>query len=129
MLKTHNYHWNVEGPLFHALHEMFQDQYEDLFAAVDDIAEQIRSLGHKAPGKFSTYAEHSDLVEGDEEAGAMDMVIDLAKDNEALARRLRDGVDRAMEAGDEGSADLMIARMQQHTKNAWMLRATASDKD
>ena len=125
-LKSHNYHWNVEGPLFRTLHLMFEEHYTEMWAAVDEIAERIRSLGEPAPG---TYAEFSKLTSLDETEGvpeAMDMVRDLVTGHEAVVRTARWLVGLAEEAGDQATADLATQRLAVHEKTGWMLRAMAS---
>jgi starvation-inducible DNA-binding protein len=125
-LKTHNYHWNVEGPMFRTLHLMFEEQYLEMWAAADEIAERIRSLGEPAPG---TYAEFSRLSSIDETEGvpmAMDMVRDLVKGHEAIVRTARWLIGIAEEAGDQATADLATQRLAVHEKTAWMLRAMAA---
>ena len=122
-LQTHNFHWNVEGPMFNTLHLMFEVQYNELWTAVDAIAERIRSLGFPAPG---TYTELARLSSIDEVAGvpqAMDMVAYLVKGHEAVTRTARGAFQRIDEAGDESSADLLTQRLQIHEKTAWMLRS------
>ncbi|MBT8211695.1 MAG: DNA starvation/stationary phase protection protein [Acidimicrobiia bacterium] len=125
-LKTHAYHWNVEGPMFRALHLMFEEQYTELWAAIDEIAERIRSLGEPSPG---SYAEFSELSSVDDSAGspeAMQMVRNLVVGHEAVIRTARGVVETAEKAGDVATADMATARVEVHEKTAWMLRATAS---
>jgi starvation-inducible DNA-binding protein len=122
-LQTHNFHWNVEGPMFNTLHLMFETQYNELWTAVDAIAERIRSLGFPAPG---TYSELSRLSSIEEVAGvpqAMDMVSYLVKGHEAVTRTARTAFKITDQAGDESSADLLTQRLQIHEKTAWMLRS------
>lgn len=122
-LKTHNYHWNVTGPMFQTLHTMFETQYTELALAVDLIAERIRALGVPAPG---TYAEFGKLSSVREEIGvpkATDMIKGLIEGHETVVRTAR-SVFPAVEGGnDEVSADLLTQRMQVHEKTAWMLRS------
>jgi starvation-inducible DNA-binding protein len=123
-LKTHNYHWNVTGPQFASLHTLFEQQYTELSAAVDTIAERIRALGHVAPGSYSAYGKLSEIKEApDSPPEAMAMVRELAADNEALTRLAEKANEIAEEGGDVASGDMMIERMQVHAKSAWMLRA------
>jgi starvation-inducible DNA-binding protein len=123
-LKTHNYHWNVTGPQFASLHTMFETQYTELAAAVDTIAERIRSLGHTAPGSYAAFGKLSEIKEApDSPPEAMAMVRELAADNEALIRLAEKANDIAEESNDVASGDMMIERMQVHSKAAWMLRA------
>jgi starvation-inducible DNA-binding protein len=122
-LKTHNFHWNVTGPMFPALHAMFEQQYLELATAVDEIAERIRTLGQRAP---ATYAEFLRLGSLDETEGvpkANGMVQILLEGHEAVAHTARAVLTAAQGAGDEGSADLATQRIQVHEKTAWMLRS------
>ena len=122
-LKTHNLHWNVTGPMFNTLHLMFEAQYNELALAVDLVAERIRALGFPAPGSYSAYAKLSSIEEADGVPAAEDMIAQLVKGHEAVARTAR-GVFRAAEkASDQPTADLLTQRMQVHEKTAWMLRA------
>ena len=122
-LKTHNYHWNVEGPLFNTLHLMFEQHYTELATAVDEIAERIRALGVKAPGSYSAYAALTNVAEGTGEESAEDMIRELVKGQETVARTAREAFKAAESANDEPTADLLTQRMQIHEKNAWMLRS------
>ena len=122
-LKTHNYHWNVEGPLFNTLHTMFEEQYTELAAAVDEIAERIRALGEPAPGSYRAFAALSSIEEQDGVLRAEDMIRDLVAGQEAVVRTARSVFPAAEEAHDEPTADLLTQRMQVHEKNAWMLRS------
>jgi len=122
-LKTHNYHWNVTGPMFNTLHLMFETQYTELALAVDLIAERIRALGFPAPGTYRQYAELSSIKEVDGVPDAMNMVADLVKGQESVVRTAREVFPRVDEAHDEPSADLLTQRMQVHEKTAWMLRS------
>jgi starvation-inducible DNA-binding protein len=122
-LKTHNFHWNVTGPMFQTLHLMFETQYNELALAVDQIAERIRALGYPAPGTYSEYAKLSSI---DETAGvpkAEDMIRLLVEGQEAVVRTARSLFDTVDEAHDEPTADLLTQRMQVHEKTAWMLRS------
>lgn len=121
-LKTQNYHWNVEGPHFPALHALFMQQYTDLALAIDEIAERIRALGEKAPGAFSQYAKLSRIKEGNENASAEEMVNDLFKDHEIIAATLKNLEEAAAREGDSASEDIAIGRQQIHQKTIWMLR-------
>ena len=122
-LKTHNYHWNVEGPMFTTLHQMFEAQYTELATAVDEIAERIRTLGVKAPGSYSAFAELSSVGEASGDESAEEMIRQLVLGQEAVARTAREAFPAADEAGDEPTADLLTQRMQIHEKTAWMLRS------
>ena len=122
-LKTHNYHWNVTGPQFNALHTMFEDQYTELATAVDEIAERIRTLGIRAPGSYSAFAKLTQIEEGDGDESAEEMIRQLVIGQETIARTAREAFPAAEEASDEATADLLTQRMQLHEKNAWMLRS------
>jgi starvation-inducible DNA-binding protein len=122
-LKTHNFHWNVTGPMFQTLHTMFQTQYTELSIAVDDIAERIRSLGFPAPGTYSDYAKLSSIPETAGVPKAEDMIRLLVEGNEAVVRTAREAFPAAETAGDESTADLLTERMRLHEKTAWMLRS------
>jgi starvation-inducible DNA-binding protein len=122
-LKTHNYHWNVTGPQFNTLHQMFEGQYTELAAAVDEIAERIRALGVRAPGSYSAYSELTRIEEGSGEESADEMIRQLAVGQETIVRTARDAFPAADKASDEPTADLLTQRMQIHEKNAWMLRS------
>jgi len=122
-LKTHNYHWNVTGPQFNSLHLMFETQYTELATAVDEIAERIRSLGVRAPGSYSEFAELTSIAEGSGEESAEEMTRQLVLGQESVARTAREAFDAAEQANDQPTADLLTQRMQIHEKNAWMLRS------
>jgi starvation-inducible DNA-binding protein len=122
-LKTHNFHWNVEGPMFNTLHLMFETQYTELALAVDLIAERIRALGFPAPGSYREFAELSSVEDAAGRPSAMEMIAQLAKDQETVVRTARQVFALAAEARDEPTADLLTQRMQVHEKTAWMLRA------
>lgn len=125
-LKTHNFHWNVEGPMFNSLHLMFEGQYTELTTAVDEIAERIRSLGYPAPGSYKAFAELTSIEEATEKVKAEDMIKQLAKDHETVAKTAREVFPLCDKASDEPTADLLTQRMQLHEKTAWMLRAMAA---
>jgi starvation-inducible DNA-binding protein len=122
-LKTHNYHWNVTGPMFNTLHLMFEAQYTELATAVDLIAERIRALGFPAPGTYKDYSRLSSIAEVDGVPSADEMIADLVKGQEAVVRTARATFPTVEKAADEASADLLTQRMQLHEKNAWMLRS------
>ncbi|MBX3033172.1 MAG: DNA starvation/stationary phase protection protein [Bdellovibrionaceae bacterium] len=122
-LKTHNFHWNVRGPMFNTLHLMFEGQYNELWMAVDLIAERIRSLGFPAPGSYKEYARLTSIQEADGVPEAMDMVRHLVEGHEAVVRTARSLFPAAEEAADEATADLLTQRIQLHEKTAWMLRS------
>ncbi len=122
-LKTHNYHWNVTGPMFNTLHLMFEQQYNELALAVDLIAERIRALGHAAPGSYRAYAELTVITEEGDQPDAETMIRRLVQGQEAVVRTARQVFPAADKASDEPTADLLTQRMQIHEKNAWMLRS------
>lgn len=122
-LRTHNYHWNVKGELFHQLHEQFEEQYLELADAVDEIAERIRALGERAPGTFKEFNELTSLKEGLEEPEALDMVKRLAIGNEKVLKTAKKALEVADDAGDEATVDLLTQRLHLHAKVAWMLRS------
>lgn len=122
-LKTHNFHWNVTGPMFQTLHLMFEQQYTELAVAVDDVAERIRSLGFPAPGTYSEYVKLSSIEETVGVPAAEDMIRLLVAANESVVRTARAAFPAAEKAGDESTADLLTERMRLHEKTAWMLRS------
>jgi starvation-inducible DNA-binding protein len=122
-LKTHNYHWNVRGPMFSTLHTLFELEYTELALAVDEIAERIRALGAVAPGSYREFGKITSIKEAQGVPAAEDMVQQLVHDQVLVTQAARAVVAAAQKAGDEPSADLGIRRMQIHEKNAWMLRS------
>lgn len=122
-LKTHNYHWNVTGPMFSTLHILFEEQYTELAQAVDEIAERIRALGVKAPGSYSAFAKLTSIEEETGEPDAQEMIRQLVVAQETVARTAREVFSVASGADDEPTAGLLSDRMQIHEKNAWMLRS------
>jgi starvation-inducible DNA-binding protein len=122
-LKTHNYHWNVTGPMFNTLHTLFETEYTELALAVDEIAERIRTLGAHAPGSYGEFARLTQVKEGEAGGRAVDMVAQLASDQITVANTARAVVEAAEAAGDQASADLGVRRIDVHEKNAWMLRS------
>jgi starvation-inducible DNA-binding protein len=122
-LKTHNFHWNVTGPMFNTLHLMFEQHYTEAAAAVDLVAERIRALGFPAPGTYKAYAGLSSIKETDGVPEWRDMVTDLVKGHEACVRTARGVFPVVDKASDEPTADLLTQRMQVHEKTAWMLRS------
>ncbi|MBD2551863.1 MAG: DNA starvation/stationary phase protection protein [Limnothrix sp. CACIAM 69d] len=122
-LKTHNFHWNVTGPMFNTLHLMFEAQYTELALAVDLIAERIRSLGFPAPGSYSEYAKLTSIPEAEGVPSAEVMIAQLVEGQEAVVRTARAVFPLADAANDEPTADLLTQRLQIHEKNAWMLRS------
>ena len=122
-LKTHNFHWNVEGPMFQTLHQMFMEQYTEAWNAIDLIAERIRSLGHYAPGTYRQYLELARVKETPGVPKAKQMVKLLIEGQEAVVKTAREVLPLADAAADEPTLDLLTQRMQIHEKNAWMLRS------
>lgn len=122
-LKTHSFHWNVTGPHFNSLHAMFEEQYNALWTAADEIAERIRTLDIFAPGSYSQFGKLTSIKE---EAGVPDwknMVEQLVEGHEIAAATARETVKAAGKAGDEGSVDVATGRLTEHEKTAWMLRS------
>jgi starvation-inducible DNA-binding protein len=123
-LTTHNFHWNVTGPMFNTLHAMFMAQYTELWNAVDPIAERIRSLGHAAPGSYGQFGKLSSLKDAPADPPkALDMVRILVGGHEAVARTARSVFLTAEKANDQPTADLLTQRLDIHEKTAWMLRS------
>ncbi len=122
-LTTHNFHWNVKGPMFQTLHVMFEGQYNELWLALDAIAERIRALDFPAPGTHSEYARLSSIPETPGVPEAKDMIRILVQGHEAVARTARKIFPLVDKASDEPTADLLTQRMQVHEKTAWMLRS------
>ena len=122
-LRTHQYHWNVTGPMFQTLHLMFETQYNELWNAVDPVAERIRALGYPAPGSYSEFAKLSSIPESKGVPEAMDMVRELVAGHEAVTRTARALFPDVDKAADEPTADLLTQRMDIHEKTAWMLRS------
>ncbi|MWA35740.1 non-specific DNA-binding protein DpsA [Burkholderia pseudomallei] len=122
-LKTHNFHWNVTGPMFNTLHLMFEEQYNELWLAVDLVAERIRTLGVVAPGTYREFAKLSSIPEADGVPAAEEMIRQLVEGHEAVVRTARAIFPDADAAGDEPTADLLTQRLQTHEKTAWMLRS------
>ena len=125
-MKTHAYHWNVTGPQFHTLHVMFEEQYREMWAALDEIAERVRALGVFAPVSGKQFSEMSVIENADTSPPSAETMVErLLADHETLIKRARDGLATAEEAGDAASADLLTVRIQTHEKTAWMLRSMA----
>jgi starvation-inducible DNA-binding protein len=122
-LKTHNFHWNVTGPMFQTLHLMFEQQYNELALAVDLIAERIRALGFPAPGTYREFSKLSSISEEEGAHAAEEMIRKLVEGQEAVVRTARSVFPVVDRAGDEPTADLLTQRMQVHEKTAWMLRS------
>jgi starvation-inducible DNA-binding protein len=122
-LKTQNYHWNVKGMQFHPLHVLFGEQYTELAAAIDEIAERIRALGEDAPGSFKAFSELKTLEEAKQGIDAPAMIKDLAADQETIVKRLEEAAAAAEKAKDAPTVDMLVTRMAAHQKNGWMLSA------
>jgi len=122
-LKTHNFHWNVTGPMFNTLHLMFEAQYNELALAVDLIAERIRALGYPAPGSYAAYAKLTSIKEAITVPTAEEMIRQLVEGQETVVRTARKIFPLVDKAHDEPTADLLTQRMQIHEKTAWMLRS------
>jgi starvation-inducible DNA-binding protein len=122
-LKTHNFHWNVTGPMFQTLHLMFETQYNELALAVDQIAERIRALGYPAPGSYAEYTKLASIKDAKGVPGATKMIQELVAGQEAVVRTARSIFPVVEKANDEPTADLLTQRMQTHEKTAWMLRS------
>ena len=122
-LKTHNYHWNVTGPMFTSLHTLFEEQYTELSTAVDVIAERIRALGEFAPGSYQAFSKLTAIKEENDVPNAETMVQNLLESHEVIIRHARDLLQSQAIETDEVSGDLLTQRMEFHEKNAWMLRS------
>ena len=127
-LKTHNYHWNVTGPMFNTLHLMFEGQYTELATAVDAIAERIRALDEPAPGSYKAFAALTEIKEETKVPSAEEMIRQLVIGQETVVRTAREVFKIVDKANDEPTADLLTQRMQIHEKNAWMLRSMLNGK-
>jgi starvation-inducible DNA-binding protein len=126
-LKTHNFHWNVTGPMFQTLHLMFETHYNELALAVDTIAERIRSLGHFAPGSYSAYASLSTISEAEGVPSATDMIGELVIGHQTVTKTARAVFPVAETAQDQATMDLLTQRLQVHEKTAWMLRSLLAE--
>jgi starvation-inducible DNA-binding protein len=126
-LKTHNFHWNVTGPMFRSLHLMFEEQYIELALAVDLIAERIRALGFPAPATYKEFAKLSSISEEEGVPSAEEMIRRLVEGQEAVVRTARSLFSAVGQANDEPTADLLTQRMQVHEKTAWMLRSLLAE--
>jgi starvation-inducible DNA-binding protein len=122
-LKTHNFHWNVKGPMFTTLHTLFEVEYTELALAVDAIAERIRSVGAPAPGTYAAFQQLSAVKERGGVPSAKEMIKELVRDQGIVAETAREVLRAAAAAGDDASEDLAVQRIQVHEKNAWMLRS------
>ena len=125
-LKTHNFHWNVEGPQFIALHKLFEEQYQDLWNSLDDIAERIRALGQPAPGTTAKFKELAEIRENDRVPPATEMLRKLMSDNETATRTIRAALSTAQAAADEATAGLLANRLTYHEKQLWMMKSMMS---
>ena len=125
-LKTHNFYWNVTGPMFQTLHLMFEQEYTELANAADAIAERIRALGFPAPGTYADFAKRTSIREERGVPSAQEMIRQLVDGQEAVARTARSVFPIADRAHDEVTADLLTERLQVHEKTAWMLRSLAA---
>jgi starvation-inducible DNA-binding protein len=128
-LKTHNYHWNVTGPMFQTLHLMFQQQYNELWLAVDLVAERIRTLGHVAPGTYKSFTKLASITEEEGVPKATDMIRNLVRGHEQAAKTARAVLPLADEANDQPTLDLITQRLELHEKTAWMLRSLLDKKN
>ncbi len=126
-LKTHNFHWNVTGPMFNTLHVMFETQYTEMWTATDLIAERIRALDEIAPGTYSEFSKLSTVPEAKGVPPAREMISQLLEGHEAVIRTARSIIEKAEAAQDEATLDLLTQRMQLHEKTAWMLRSLLRD--
>lgn len=122
-LKTHNFHWNVTGPMFETLHLMFERHYNELWMSVDVIAERIRTLGFPAPGTYAEFSRLSAIKDAQGVPAAEDMVRALVEGHETVSRTARKLVPAVEHANDQATLDLLTQRMQSHEKTAWMLRS------
>jgi starvation-inducible DNA-binding protein len=125
-IKTQGVHWNVSGPNFYGLHKLTQDQYEDLYEAIDEIAERIRSLGQVAPATYRAYGEMGRIRDEESDPTPEAQLQTLVRDNGLLCETLRDAIEVAEEHGDVVTADLLTQRLSRHEQNGWMLRMTVS---
>ncbi len=128
-VKTRKYHWNVVGPRFKSLHELFEEQYKEIADHIDEIAERARALGVRAHGTMAEFTKHARLQEDPDYPDDLTMTANLAQDHEAVIRQLREDIDRCGDDyEDEGTADFLTGLMEKHEKAAWMLRAYVQEK-
>lgn len=125
-LKTQNYHWNVVGGNFKSLHELFGSQYEELFDAIDEIAERIRALGSKVDGSFENFSKVSMIKSANKNFNSNEMLKDLIADHEILINFMKNAIKIAQDEEDEATADMFIGRIEVHEKAAWMLNSSIS---
>ncbi len=123
LLKTHNYHWNVTGPMFQTLHTLFETQYNELFLAVDLVAERIRALGYPAPASYAQFLKLTSIKEATTVPRGKEMIQDLLRDNETVTKTARSLFPKAEEGKDEATVDLLTGRLDVHEKASWMLRS------
>jgi starvation-inducible DNA-binding protein len=123
-LKTHGYHWNVRGPEFFSLHNLLEQQYRDIWGALDDVAERIRALGELAPQGYATFANLTSIKDGDPEKDAEGMLQELIRDHGVVIATMRAALETADAEGDDVTVDLLTQRLAAHEKFAWMLRAS-----
>ena len=126
-LKTHNFHWNVTGPMFHTLHLMFEEQYNELWVAGDGIAERIRALGNVAPGSYREFSKLTYIQEAEAAPSDTDMIAELLRDHETAARTARWALSVARAAVDAPTEDLLTQRVTAHERAAWMLRSMLAE--
>jgi starvation-inducible DNA-binding protein len=126
-LKTHNFHWNVTGPMFQTLHTLFMDFYNEQWLAIDTIAERIRSLGSYAPGTYEEFAKLTQIKPSNGIPKAKEMIRELIEGQDAVVRTARAVFPIAEKPNDQPTCDLLTQRMQIHEKNAWMLRSLLED--
>ena len=123
-LKAHNFHWNVTGPNFNSLHSLFEEQYSDLANAIDEIAERIRWLGQKVPGSLKFYSDLTSISSSDEHADSTTMIKELLQGQDLVIKTLKAALTVAKTFDDEGTCDLLIARIKTHEKNSWILKSS-----
>lgn len=122
-LKTQNFHWNVTGPLFYSLHLMFESQYEELYEAIDIIAERIRALGHHSPGSFAEFSKLTQIKEASQHLDANEMLTQLMFDHHQIANLAYKILETTKAQHDEGTMDIVIDRIKAHEKTIWMLKS------
>ena len=127
LLKTHNFHWNVKGPMFHSLHTLFEEQYNELFLAVDEIAERVRALGERAPGSYAEFQELSEMKDSTE-TSTKNMVRELIDSHRIVVETAKRLAVKAGEMGDDVTEDMAISRKKIHDKAIWMLTTTLEDE-
>lgn len=124
MIKTHNFHWNLVGPGFYPLHKLFQEQYEDMFEAVDELAERIRQLGSFAPGSLSAFAKLTKIQDANGQFSIEEMLKILIEDTKTILESIKDSESVAKSENDEGTLDLLVQREQVHSKSLWILESS-----